>query len=179
MTVSATSGVAGQQAQQATGGHDAFRDMNLDTFIKLLIVELQNQDPLNPMDNAQILQQISQIRAIESNQRLTDTLTSVRLGQDLSTASSMLGRNIMGLTDAGEWVTGEVDWVSLSPTGPKLHLGDHVVALKNVSMLLPIDSEWRDGDGNWEIPPEVEQALAEQLGAIAPPDDEGNEEPDV
>lgn len=138
-----TSGVVGKQGQQTTTGYDAFNEMNLDAFIKLLITELQNQDPLQPMDNAQILQQISQIREIESNRRLTETLETVRVGQVLSTASSMVGRNIMGLSDAGEVVAGVVEWVSMDTSGAKLHVGDHLVSLSNVSTILPEDSEWR------------------------------------
>jgi flagellar hook assembly protein FlgD len=175
VTVSANYGISGQQGQQTTTGYDAFGSLNLDTFIKLLVVELQNQDPLNPMDNAQILNQISQIRQIESTSRLTSTLDAVRLGQDLATASSMVGRNIMALSDAGELVTGTVEWVSIEMTGPKLHLGDHVVSLGNVSMILPDDSQWRSGDEPVVIPPQGEVPTGDPAdGTIPPGDDDGD-----
>ena len=138
-----TGGVVGQQGQQTTTGYDAFNEMDLDAFIKLLITELQNQDPLNPMDNAEILQQISQIREIESNRRLTETLDSVRLGQDLATASGLIGRSILALSEAGEVITGRVDQITIEDDGPKVHVGEHVVALKNVSSIVAAD-----GDGS-------------------------------
>ena len=129
-------GVLGQQGQQNPTGHDAFRDVDLNDFVKLLVAELQNQDPLNPMDNSEILQQVSQMREIESNQRLTDTLEAVLLGQSMTTASSMLGRMVMALTDDSQLVTGRVDRVTIEDGQPKLHLGEHVVDLKNVSEIL-------------------------------------------
>ena len=67
MSISSASNVTGQSGQQATSGTDAFQEVDLDVFIKLLIAELQNQDPMNPLDNHEILQQVSQIREIESN----------------------------------------------------------------------------------------------------------------
>jgi flagellar basal-body rod modification protein FlgD len=133
---SATVGIVGTQGQQNPTGHDAMRDVNMDEFLKLLITELQNQDPLDPMENYEILQQLSQIREIESNTRLTETLEAVRLGQSLTTASSMIGRLIVALTDDAEQVRGRVDRVSIVDGQPKLNLGDHVVDLENVSEIL-------------------------------------------
>jgi len=129
-------GAVGQQGQQNTTGYDALRDVDLNDFIKLLVAELQNQDPLNPMENNEILQQISQIREIESNQRLTDTLESVLLGQSMATASNMMDRMIVALTDDSQIVTGRVDRVTIEEGQPKLHVGDHTVDLQNVSQIL-------------------------------------------
>ena len=42
------------------------RDVDIYDFLTLMITELQNQDPLNPMDNAQMLEQIGQIRQISA-----------------------------------------------------------------------------------------------------------------
>ena len=47
-----------------------------------MITELQNQDPLNPMDNTQMLEQINQIRQIGATDKLTSTLDSVLLGSE-------------------------------------------------------------------------------------------------
>jgi len=129
-------GVTGQQGQENTTDYDAFQNVDLNDFLKLLIAELQNQDPLNPMDNNEILQQVSQIREIESNQRLTDTLEAVLLGQNMTTASNMMGETIVALTDDSQVVTGRVDRVTIEEGEPKLHVGDYTVDLQNVSQIL-------------------------------------------
>ena len=134
-------GVIGQQGVQNPTGTDAFADVNLDDFLKLLITELQNQDPLNPMDNNEILQQVSQIREIESNSRLTETLEAVLLGQSLSTASSLIGRYVEALTDDGTRVTGRVERISVVEGKPVLHVDGHEVDLENVSEIL---AEWAE-----------------------------------
>jgi len=133
----ASIGAIGQQGQQVSTGHDAWGKVDLDDFVSLLVTELQNQDPLEPMKNEAILQQISQIREIESNQRLTETLESVSLGQSLVTASNLLERTIVGLSDRSETVTGRVDRVSIQDGLAKLHIGEHTIDLKNVAEILP------------------------------------------
>ena len=41
---------------------NSLSDLDLDTFLQLMLVELQNQDPLSPMENDKLLTQISQLR---------------------------------------------------------------------------------------------------------------------
>lgn len=137
----ASIGALGQQGQQVPPGQDAWSKVELDDFVSLLVTELQNQDPLEPMKNEAILQQISQIREIESNQRLTETLESVLLGQSVVTAGNLLERNIVGLSDDSETVTGRVDRVSIEDGIPKLHVGQHTIDLKNVAEILPQDED--------------------------------------
>jgi len=132
----ATVGILGTQGQQNATGGSAAGEVGLDDFLKLLITELQNQDPMNPMENNEILQQFSQIREIESNMRLTETLESVLLGQNLTTASGLIGRSIVAMTDNGGTVSGRVDRVSIVDGQPKLNVGGRVVELKNVSEIL-------------------------------------------
>ena len=144
MSLSSVSAAAGTSSPQETGQstvNDAWGDVSLESFIKLLIVELQNQDPLDPMNNKEILEQMSQIREIESNQKLTDTLESVMLGQTVSTAAALLGRTISALSDDAEWIRGEVEKISIEDGIPKLHIGSDVVDLKNVSEILPQEED--------------------------------------
>jgi flagellar basal-body rod modification protein FlgD len=119
-------GVQGQQGQQAPGPNDALRGLDLDEFLKLMITELQNQDPLNPMENSEILQQISQIREIEATGKLTSTLDAVLLGQTLTSASGLIGKHVKSVVeDAGATteIEGTVERVTLTDNTPMLHVG--------------------------------------------------------
>jgi flagellar basal-body rod modification protein FlgD len=137
MSTSAMNGVIqGQTAQQTpntVAEPDAFNRMDLGQFIKLLVAEMQNQDPMNPMDNAQILQQISQIKAIASNDKLSNTLTSMQLQQDMTSASVLLNQTITGLNADSDTVTGKVDSVSVAGGKVQLRVGTDTIDLKNVA----------------------------------------------
>ena len=132
MATSATVGVSGTQGTQ-TEGYDAFKNLKLEDFLAMMLAELQNQDPLNPMDNTQLLEQVNQIEEIASNQRLTETLQGVQLGQSLASASAMIGKWIVGLSDEGERVAGLVDRITIEDSEAKVHVGDYAIALTNIS----------------------------------------------
>ncbi len=144
MSLTSVSAAAAASSAQVTGqsaANNAWGDVSLESFIKLLIVELQHQDPLDPMNNQEILQQMSQIREIESNHRLTETLESMMLGQTISTAAALLGRTVSALSDDAEWIKGEVEKISIEDGTPKLHIGNDTVDLKNVSEILPQEED--------------------------------------
>ncbi|MBN1909980.1 MAG: hypothetical protein JW818_09595 [Pirellulales bacterium] len=161
MTVTpATVTMTGTQGAQATE-RDAINDVDLDAFLSLMIAELQNQDPMNPMDNTQMLQQISQIREIGSNDRLSETLDAVLLGQSMSTAANLIGQTVVGLSNANQNVSGRVERISIEDGVPSVHIvqtieehydpdtGDlvpastsqHTLTLKNISQVLPDDAD--------------------------------------
>ncbi len=165
-------GVQGQQAQQATVGKDAFSQLQTQDFLKLLVTELANQDPLNPMDNTQILQQISQLREIQATELMTSTLESVLFGQNFTTANWLMGRNILGLTDDGQYVTGIVDRVTLLGKEVQAHVGDHVINLRNIAEVLPTEKEATDEPAPAD-PAIVNEDVLEELLAELLAEDEG------
>ncbi len=133
--------IRGQVGAQNPNGNDAFRNLDLNSFLSMMIAELQNQDPLNPMDNAQLLQQVSQIREIESNLRLVSTLENLGRSQNLTLAAGLINKSIRGLTESGDAVEGKVDRVSVDKTDVYLHVGDVKVPAKNVSEVLAGQAE--------------------------------------
>lgn len=107
---------------EAFGSRNTLNDLDLDDFLNLMIAELQNQDPLNPMENDELIAQISQIRAVGATDKLTQTLDAVLLGQNISSATSLIGAQITGLSDDSQRVNGIVDRISVASGQPKLHL---------------------------------------------------------
>jgi flagellar basal-body rod modification protein FlgD len=105
-----------------SGTQNTLNDLDLDDFLNLMIAELQNQDPLNPMENDELIAQISQIREVGATDRLTETLDSVLLGQNIASATNLIGAEITALSDNNEKVYGIVDRISITEGQPKLHL---------------------------------------------------------
>ncbi len=113
---------AASASQQASGSADAINDLDLDIFLKLMIKELQNQDPLNPLDNKDMLAQISQIREVGATDKLTQTLDSVLLGQNIASATNLIGADITALSDDNQNVEGIVSRVAIDNGVPKLQV---------------------------------------------------------
>jgi len=65
-----------------------------DRFLTLLVTQLKNQDPLSPMDNAQITTQLSQISTVSGIDKLNQTMAS--LATALATSQSMASAALIG-----------------------------------------------------------------------------------
>ena len=68
--------------------------LSSEAFLQMMITQLQNQDPLEPTGNDELLNQISQMRSLQSNIELGETLTSITNNQQLSSAASFIGKTI-------------------------------------------------------------------------------------
>jgi flagellar hook assembly protein FlgD len=110
----------GTQSTQQRSAADAVNDIDLSTFLQLMITELQNQDPLNPLENKDMLAQISQIREVGATDKLTETLNSVLLGQSIASATNLIGAEVDGISDDNQKITGIVKQVSIENGSPKL-----------------------------------------------------------
>jgi len=104
-------------------------------FIKMMVAELENQDPMNPMSNTEMLQQISQMRSITSNDRLTNGIESLTLGQALSTASSLIGKTVTGVNTLGLEVEGKVDKVTIENGEAKLYVDNSIIHVGSVTAI--------------------------------------------
>jgi flagellar basal-body rod modification protein FlgD len=113
---------AASAGQQSFGSNNTLNDLDLDDFLHLMIAELQNQDPLNPLENDQLLSQIGQIRSVGATDKLTKTLDAVLLGQNITSATSLIGSQVSGLSEDSQRVEGLVDRISVANGRPKLHL---------------------------------------------------------
>jgi flagellar basal-body rod modification protein FlgD len=81
----------------ATGTKDSAKELN-DRFLKLLVAQMKNQDPLNPLDNAQVTSQMAQINTVTGINGLNDTVKQL-LNQfgamESLQASQLTGRNVL------------------------------------------------------------------------------------
>lgn len=90
-----TSLIGGRQATNSIAG------MSSDDFLKLLVTQLTNQDPLEPTGNEELLRQISSIREIELSTTLTDSLRSLTGQQRFASASTLIGQHVTSDPQAG------------------------------------------------------------------------------
>lgn len=69
-----------------------------DRFLTLLVTQMQNQDPLNPMDNAQVTSQIAQLSTVKGIQQLNNTLLALSGQMDVSQslqAANLIGKSVL------------------------------------------------------------------------------------
>ena len=94
--VTATTGTSA--AATAAAATAASSTATQDRFMTLLVAQLKNQDPMNPMDNAQMTSQMAQINTVTGIQQVNDTLKSMSTqftSLQVLQGSSMVGHNVL------------------------------------------------------------------------------------
>lgn len=107
---------------QSSGTNDA-TELGLNTFLKLMVTQLNNQDPFKPMENGDFLGQIAQFGSVtgleQLNQNFESLAGSITSGQALQ-AGSLVGREVLAPVDSSYLATsssvrGQVELDQSSP----------------------------------------------------------------
>jgi flagellar basal-body rod modification protein FlgD len=91
--INSSTATSATSATGAVAGSTSAQDQT-DRFLKLLVAQLNNQDPMNPMDNAQMTSQIAQINTVSGIQQLNDTIKS--MSAQYTSMQVMQGANMIG-----------------------------------------------------------------------------------
>lgn len=118
--MSTISSIAGASTDKAKS--TAFSDLSSDQFIKIMLSELTNQDPFQPQDSSKLLEQMSNLRNIESQLSLQDKLESLVLQGQVSQAGGMIGKVVAGLDASNNQIVGVVTSVRIESGKAQLEL---------------------------------------------------------
>jgi flagellar basal-body rod modification protein FlgD len=150
-----------------------------DDFLKILVAQLQNQDPTQPMDDTQFISQMAQFSALEQMQQLNTAF-------GFSQAYALLGRSVAAqVTDENDQpvtVTGTVDGVTTIRGMPYLYINGDLVSMTapitvlgsgNEEMLLQcammigkyVTGSYTDGEGDTQSASGVVERIALQDGS--------------
>jgi flagellar basal-body rod modification protein FlgD len=94
-----------------------------DAFLKLLVAQMQHQDPTSPQDSGQMMAQLASFSQVSQLQQLTASSTALTLGQDFSSAVAMIGKNVTYTKADGTQGSGVVDAVKSDTNGALLQIG--------------------------------------------------------
>jgi flagellar basal-body rod modification protein FlgD len=97
-------------APSATPG----KSLGKQDFLKLLMAQLQHQDPLKPMDDTQMMAQMAQFSALEATQALNATIQQNNNVQTVFQSGALIGKWIQAVQSDGSTTTGIVTGVDFS-----------------------------------------------------------------
>jgi flagellar basal-body rod modification protein FlgD len=143
-----------------------------DRFLKLLVAQMQNQDPLNPMDNAQVTSQMAQIQSVNGIEKLNRAVESLGtqfaqmnalqgaslVGRDVIVPGNALVANDQGLKQGGFELNGPADSVKVEV----LNAAGRVID----TIALGAQSSGRHGF-EWTPPAGVDAAAGERFRVVA------------
>ncbi len=127
MDVQATSGIV--NSTNLSDGKLQSTSTDKDLFLKLLMTQMQNQDPLDPVDDKEFLSQMAQFSALEQAQNINATLTETK-------AYDTIGKFVIGRYENADgsysYTEGRVEGVTMFNGEAYLTVGDHLIAMSNV-----------------------------------------------
>jgi len=121
-----------------TAAPKGFNDLTGQDFLKVMIAQLQQQDPLNPSNSDQLLTQLSQIKSMQSNDQLNTNLSGLSLQNSIGAGSNLMGKMIAGIDGTGAQVQGTVTSVQVQDQKVYLNLNSGVtLPLTSVTAIAP------------------------------------------
>jgi flagellar basal-body rod modification protein FlgD len=125
-----TSATAGSTDSSSTAA--TTQQVDKDMFLKLMVTQLRNQDPMNPTDSSQFLAQTAQFTSLEKLTSIEEQASQALSAQLAFGASGLVGKSVDYTDATGAQTSGKVDSVSFTATGPVLSIGGTDVSLSSV-----------------------------------------------
>ena len=123
------------------------QELDRDAFLKLLVTQMQNQDPMNPTQNEDMIAQLAQFSSLEEMQGVNENLVALALLQEgnavlsqLTNSSALIGKQVIYADpQSNEARTGTVEAVKLSHGAVSLMIGGQDIALSSLSEITGSD----------------------------------------
>lgn len=138
----------------AVGG----QDLGKDDFLVLLLTQMQYQDPLNPMENTEMVAQLAQFSSLEQMNNLNDQFAAFHQTNSLMQAMAVSGKNIKIELSDGTIAEGRVDRVVRDGNATFLGIGEWDYDMKDIVGLQVIEDEVESAIAGWEEPEHIAPA---------------------
>jgi flagellar basal-body rod modification protein FlgD len=111
-------------------------ELKTEDFIKMMITQLQNQDPMEPAKNQELLAQMSQIGQLQSATTLQESLKGMVVQNQIGSAASLMGKSVKGLDANDDPIEGMVTSVRVEKDSVSLELDNgKTLALSRVTSI--------------------------------------------
>lgn len=111
--------------------------MSQQDFLKLLTMQLKNQDPLKPMDDNSMVATMAQFTGLEQSSQMLTSLKGLGDANKMIAASSMIGREVTVTDAAGTQTKGIVDAIENGTDGLRLRMGAASFPWASVTRVAP------------------------------------------
>jgi len=104
-----------------------------DQFMQLLVAQVQNQDPLDPLSNADFAAQLAQFASLQGINQMNTSFSNLLMVQELTQGANLVGKTVSYLPSGSTTLTqGVVDQVTMQNSQLQLLIGGNTVTLDQV-----------------------------------------------
>ncbi|WGR70091.1 MULTISPECIES: flagellar hook assembly protein FlgD [unclassified Bradyrhizobium] len=124
MNVTSATDATSRTSSSTQSTTTASNSVDYNTFLQLLVAEMKNQDPTNPMDTSQYMSQFAQLSTVEQAMQTNTKLDALLSSQALSQADGLIGKTVSFTDSIGARFTGKVASISINSDGSIATLED-------------------------------------------------------
>ena len=125
-------GIGTSSTSSSTSSTDSTSTLGKDDFLQLLVTQLKNQDPLDPVKNEDFIAQLAQFNSLEQMMNLNTSFSKMLELQTLSGASNFIGKQVSWFDSSGNEQNGVVDAVTVISGTPMLVIGNQQVSTSDI-----------------------------------------------
>ena len=129
---SATSAQAVNANSAAQATRTASNAMNADDFMQILLAQMTHQNPLEPMDNAEMTTQFSQLNSLQQLREINTGMEKIAASNQVIYLASLIGKSVKVNRTDGKVLEGVVVEVFPEKDNPQLRIGTEKVSLDDV-----------------------------------------------
>ena len=124
MNVTSATDSTSKSSSSTNSTTTASNSVDYNTFLQLLVAEMKNQDPTNPMDTSQYMSQFAQLSTVEQAMQTNSKLDALLSSQSLSQANGLIGKTVSFTDSTGASFSGKVVSVAINSDGSIATLQD-------------------------------------------------------
>jgi len=119
-------------AQATAATQNVADQLGEDAFMKLLLAELKNQDPLKPMEDKDFIAELAQFNSLSQLTQMNQALEDLMASQSIAQGASLIGKTVAGRGTDGADVSGVVTGLHVAGGTVTLDVGDQQLLLSAV-----------------------------------------------
>jgi flagellar basal-body rod modification protein FlgD len=123
-----TTGTTSSTSTTSSSSTSSSSDLDKDAFLQLLVTQMQNQNPLDPMDSTEFVSQLATFSSLEQMTTMNENMTSLISQQTFSNTASMLGKTIT----TSDGLSGVVSEIAVEDGSTYLYVGENQYSLSDV-----------------------------------------------
>ena len=104
-------------------------------FLKLLVAQLRNQDPMKPMEDREFIAQLAQFSSLEALQNLEKKLDGNSANDVIGQAAALIGKHVEATLADGSHISGPVSEVRFASGTPHLIVQDKSVDMSQLTLI--------------------------------------------
>jgi flagellar basal-body rod modification protein FlgD len=129
---SATSASRTFASNTASAAGKTSTSLDSNQFMQILMAQLTHQNPLEPMDSNEMMNQFSQLNSLQELRDIHTAMDKVSVSNQTTYLASLIGKTIKANRSDGKILEGVVDGVLADKDNPQIRIGNELVDLADV-----------------------------------------------